>query len=317
MKNAFHGISQPLLDPRFYDKPVHDDLDIVLDIFIQGDLFGKFVHISIYTHTDITAFFCTVKQLCMRSLPAPHDRRQKLDPCALRESHDLIYHLIHSLFSDLASAFWTVGDPYSRIEQTEIIINLRHSPHCGPWIVVCRLLIDRDRRGKSFDAFHIRLFHLPQELPRIGRQGFHISPLPLCVDRIKRKRRFSRTAQPRQDHKFIPRDIHIYIFKVVLIRPTYPDILPGVHLFSHHVSFLFYFSTSFCPVHVRRLFLTVHISAFTLSVSISFNPSHLASSSDRPAYHAALPQLRSSVLLPPSSSALSDLRPASPVLCGS
>src|SRR5699024_6051103 len=35
MENALHRIGQPLLDPRFYHKPVHNDLNIMLDIFIQ------------------------------------------------------------------------------------------------------------------------------------------------------------------------------------------------------------------------------------------------------------------------------------------
>ena len=43
MEHAFHGIRQTLLDPRPHNKSVHYDLNIVLYIFIQCDIFRKFI----------------------------------------------------------------------------------------------------------------------------------------------------------------------------------------------------------------------------------------------------------------------------------
>ena len=38
VEHTFHGIGKALLNARLYHKPVHDDLDIVLDIFVQRDV---------------------------------------------------------------------------------------------------------------------------------------------------------------------------------------------------------------------------------------------------------------------------------------
>ena len=38
MQHIFHRICQPLLNPRFNYKPIHNDLNIMLDILVQCDL---------------------------------------------------------------------------------------------------------------------------------------------------------------------------------------------------------------------------------------------------------------------------------------
>ena len=91
---------------------------------------GQLIHIPIYPHPDITAFLRLLQQLRMGSLASAHDRRKKLNLRPLRQCHDLIHHLIHRLFCNLPSALRTMGDSHPGIEQTEIVIDLRHCPHC-------------------------------------------------------------------------------------------------------------------------------------------------------------------------------------------
>ena len=118
----------------------------MFDIFIQFDLLGQFVHVSIDLHTHITASFCLIQHLFMTSFSSAHHRCQKLDPGALRQFHDLIHHLVHRLFCDDLSTFRTVRNTDSRIQQTEIIVNLRHGSHGRTRVSVRGLLIDGDRR---------------------------------------------------------------------------------------------------------------------------------------------------------------------------
>ena len=156
----------------------------------------------------------------MFTLSAAHNRRQQLDLRALRQFHDLIDHLVNRLLFDLFSTLRAVRHTDPRVEKSEVIVDLRHCSHRRAGIAVRRLLIDRDCRRQSLNLLDIRLFHLPEELPCIGRQRLHIAPLTFGIDCIKCEGRFSRSRQSGQHDKFISRNIHINIFEVVLIRSS-------------------------------------------------------------------------------------------------
>ena len=106
----------------------------------------------------------------MRTFPASDNRGKKLDLRSLRKSHNLIYHLVNRLFGNLPPALRTVRGSDSRIEETEIIIDLRHSSNRRTRVMVRGFLVNGDGRRKPFDTLHVRFLHLSQELSRIGRQ---------------------------------------------------------------------------------------------------------------------------------------------------
>ena len=159
----------------------------MLDIFFQFDLFRQFIDTAVNLRTDKAAPSGLLQYPGMFSLTPLDHRRQQLDLRPLRQLHNLVHHLIHRLLPDLPAALWTVRNADSGIEQTKIVIDLRHRPHRGTGIAVGGLLIDGNGGRETFNAFHIRLLHLAQELPRIGRQRFHIPSLPLGIDCIKSK----------------------------------------------------------------------------------------------------------------------------------
>ena len=97
------------------------------------------------------------------------------------------------------------------IEQTKIVINLRHRSYGGTRIAVRRLLVYGNRRRQSLQTLDIRLFHLPQKLPRIRRKRLHITALSLRINRIKSKGRFSGTTQTCQHNELVPWNIQINI----------------------------------------------------------------------------------------------------------
>ena len=222
--DRLHGICQSLLNPFLHDQTVHHDLYVMLFIFFQLDLLGQIVQISVNAYPDIAAASGVVQYLHMLAFSAPHNRRQKLDLCPLRQSHQSIHDLIYGLLRNDLATFRTVGNPHPGIKQTEIIIDLRHCSHRGAGIPVGRLLIDGDGRRQSLDIIHIRLLHLSQKLSGVRRQRLHVSPLPLCVNRVKGERRLAGAAQSRQHHKFISRYIYINILQVMLSGSPNPNI---------------------------------------------------------------------------------------------
>ena len=136
MQYILHGVCQTFLDARFYDQAVHDDLDIMFDILVQGDILGQLVHVPVDAHADVAAALCLFQQLRVGPFAASHNRSEELDLRPLRQGHDLVHHLIHCLLHDLPPAFRTVRDPDPGIKETEIVIDLRHSAHCRTGVMV-------------------------------------------------------------------------------------------------------------------------------------------------------------------------------------
>ena len=162
----------------------------MLYILVQRDVLRQLVQTAVHPHSHIAAALCTLQNLHVLTLPSPNHRSQQLQSGPLRQQHDLIHHLIHRLPCNLSSTVGTVGNPDPGIEQTKIIINLRHRPHRGTGISVGRFLVNGNSGRQSVNTLHIGLFHLSQKLPGIRRQGFHIPALTLCIDGVKCQRGF-------------------------------------------------------------------------------------------------------------------------------
>ena len=80
-----------------------------------------------------------------------------------------------------------------------------------------RLLVDGDGGGKSFDALHVRLFHLSQELPRVGGQAFDVPPLSFRENGVERERRFAAARQTREHGERVAGNAHVDVFQVVFL----------------------------------------------------------------------------------------------------
>ena len=167
------------------DQTVNHDLYIVLDIFVQRNVLGDIIHISVDAQADVTGPPGPVDDLFMPALAPADDRSQQLDPGALRQFHQAVHHLVNCLFGDLTSAVGTVWGTDSGVEEPEIVVDLRHCTHRGTGVSVGGFLVDGDGGREPLNVLDIRLLHLAQELARVRGQRLHIAPLPFRIDRIE------------------------------------------------------------------------------------------------------------------------------------
>ena len=204
------------------------------------NLFRQFIHAAVDPYPDITASLGTLQHFGMLALTASDHRCQQLDLRTFSHVHDLIHHLIHSLLGNLSATLRAVGNTDPRIQQTEIVINLCYRTYGRTRVTVGGFLVNGDSGGQSFDAFHIGLLHLPQELSRVGGQGFHVTSLTLRIDRIECQRGFTGAGHTGEYHQFISGNVHINVFQVMFIGAPDLNVLPGAHLlcFFHCLAFL-------------------------------------------------------------------------------
>src|SRR5437867_7585525 len=149
-----------------------------------------------------------------------NQRCEHNDFCLRLVGEDLIDNLLGRLPLQWTAREWIVRLTDCRIKDAQIIVRLRCGRDCRSRIRAGAALLDGDGRGKTLDKIDIRLFHLIEELPRISRETFDVTPLPFRVQGVKGERRFSRAAQARNDDQFLTRNLQVKVLQIVLSRTT-------------------------------------------------------------------------------------------------
>ena len=211
LAGSFNGIGQAAVQIGFQHQPIHHDLNMVLFVLFQGDLFRQIIEDPVHPGTDKAALAGILQYLGVLTLFAADHRSQQLEPGTLRQSQNLIHDLIDGLPPNFLAALGAVGRAHSGPEQAQIVIDLRHGTHGGTGVLGGGLLIDGNGGGKAVDLIHIGLVHLSEEHPGVGAEALHIPPLAFGIDGIKRQRGLAGAGKSRQHHQFIPRDLQINI----------------------------------------------------------------------------------------------------------
>ena len=203
----------------------------MLLVLVELNRLREIIHVSVDPHADKAASLRGIKDLLVAALAPADNRREQLDLLPLRKRHDLINHLIDALLPDLSPTVRAVRNTDPRVEKTHVVVNLSDSSHRRARVSVRRLLIDGDGRRKTLDALHIGLLHLAEELARVGRERLHVSPLPLRVDRVERKRTLARPGETGQDDELVPRDVDVEVLQIVFICASDLYIFLSIHSF--------------------------------------------------------------------------------------
>ena len=110
-------------------------------------------------------------------------------------SHHLVNNILHRPTRHFRVTNWTMRYTNTCKQQTQIIINLSHRSYSRARVARSGLLVNRNRRRKTRNHIYVWLIHYAQEHSRIGRQGFHITTLPLGINRIEGQGRLTRAGK--------------------------------------------------------------------------------------------------------------------------
>ena len=201
-----------------HDQTVHHDLQRMLELLVQRGRLVQIVDLAIYADAHVAPLLGILHQLHVLAFAGAHDGGQHLHALALRQGEDLIHHLVDGLLLDLLAAFGTMGHADAGIEQTKVVVDLRHRAHGGTGVAACGLLVDGDGRGEALDGVDIRLFHLPKELPCVGGKTLHIAPLAFGIDGVEGQRGFAGAAETGEYHQLVAGNLQRDVFQVVFAR---------------------------------------------------------------------------------------------------
>ncbi len=142
-------------------------------------------------------------------------RKENVKARIRRPLQDGVGDLVHAVSSDGLSALSAVGDADPGEQQPKVIVDFRGRSHRrarGPGRIA---LTDGDCRRDAEHFIDFRSFDAFEELPRIGRQRFDISPLPFRVDRVEGQRGFARAADAGNDGQRVVGDLEVDVLEVV------------------------------------------------------------------------------------------------------
>src|SRR6516165_7463874 len=223
LEGGLERIREAVAELAIDDDAVDDDFDVVLQVLIEPADLVELKHLAV----DLDALKAAPLQLgqflAVFALAAAHDRRQQVEPGALRHRQDPIDHLRHRLADDRQSGGRRIGHADARPQQPHIVIDLGHRANRRARVARGRLLLDRDRRRQPFDRFDLGLLHQFEELPGISRLALDITALPLGIDRVEGERGLAGPREAGDHDEAVTRQVDIDVLEIVLARAADPD----------------------------------------------------------------------------------------------
>ncbi len=217
-QSGLQGIGETRGDIATDVKAVDDDINVMLELFIERRRIRDFIKLTVDPGALEAALHKFGQILAVLTLAAAHDRRQQIKPRAFIKRQRSVDHLADGLAFDRQAGRRRIGHADAGEQQPHVIVDLRHRADGGTGIARGGFLLNRNGRRETVDLVDIRLLHHFQELPRIGRQGFHVAALALGIDRVECQRRFAGPRQTGHDDQAVTWQIDIDVLQIVLAR---------------------------------------------------------------------------------------------------
>ena len=144
-------------------------IDVVLLLLVESGRFSQLDHLAVDDGASETLLHHLQHLLAVFALLAADVWRQDGELRGGRQGEQPIDHLLNRLRPDLLPAVRAVRDADRCVEQPQVVVDLGDRADRGPRISRSRSLLDGNRRREAFDRIDVRLLHLLQELPGVGR----------------------------------------------------------------------------------------------------------------------------------------------------
>ncbi len=214
-------LGEPALDARLHDQPVDDDVDRMIAPAVELDVLVERTEHAVDARLREPLLLQLGKLFLELPFSAADDRSEHVDAGILRIHHHHVHDALERLRRDLASALMAVRDADVGEQQPQVIVDFRDGADRRSRIRGGGLLLDGDGRRQAVDQIDVRLLHLLEKLPGVGRQRLDIAALSFGVNRVEGKGRLARPGQAGNDRQLVPRNIDVDIAEVMNARAAY------------------------------------------------------------------------------------------------
>ncbi len=223
LQRGLKAFGEALADIRAHHDAVDDDVDVVREFLVEGRGVREFIKGAVDLDALKTLFEVFGELLLVFALAAARDRRQQIEPCALRQRQHAVDHLRHQLAFDRQTRGGRVGHADARPQQAHVVVDLGDGADGGARVFRSRLLLDRNRRRQAVDLVDIRLLHHLQKLARIGGQRLDVAALAFGIDGVERERGFSGAGQAGEHGELVAGNLDVDVLQIMLARAADRD----------------------------------------------------------------------------------------------
>ncbi len=213
---------------RLHHEPVDDDVDRVLELLVERDLVLEQTLLAVHLHAREPLVPQLLEHVLVLALAVADDRRVDGELRPGRQLQDLVDDRLLALAGDRLPADRTVRAADARVQEPEVVVDLRDRADRRAGVPRRGLLVDRDRRREAVDRVDVRFLHHLEELARIGGEALDIAPLPLGVDRVEGEAGLPGAGEARDADQLVPGQPERDVLEVVLSGTV------NYELFSRH-----------------------------------------------------------------------------------
>ena len=160
LHRGFQRIGQARVNVLANDEAVDHDFDGVLLVFVERRQVGKLVNRAVDARAHVAPARHVLQKLRVFALAAAHHGRENQNFRALRQRHHLIHNLVDRLLLNHAPALRAMRRARARVEQAQVVVNLRHRAHGGARVLAGGLLVDGNGGRQTLDGVDVRFVHL-------------------------------------------------------------------------------------------------------------------------------------------------------------
>ena len=223
------AVAEARADVFAHDEAVHDGLDAMRFCLVEphGRRAAEFDSLAVHAHAHeslASQFFQHVAELADL---AADDRREQDHAAFRRECEDGVHDFLRRHAADHAARLRIVRLADGGEKHAQVVVDFGRGRDGRALVAARGALLDGDGRGQSLDEIHVRLLHLIQELPRVGREALDVSALAFRVERVEGEGGFPRAAEARDHDEFLTRDFQRQVLEIVLAGASDADHVCG------------------------------------------------------------------------------------------
>jgi hypothetical protein len=196
--------------------PIDHQLDGVLLLLLEGLDVLEADHHAVDPDPDEAGLARVGQELAELALAVVGLGRVQGDLGLVGQRGQLVDHLGGRPLGDRAAALVAALLADARVEHAQVVVDLGDRADRRPRVRGRALLLDGDRRRQAADALVLRLLHLAEELPGVGRQRLDVAALALGVEGVEGHRRLARARRPGDHHELVLGDLEAIDLQVVL-----------------------------------------------------------------------------------------------------
>ena len=185
LERRLDGVGQPVAQVVLHHEPVDDDLDRVLELLVELDLLVELAHLAVDLHAGEALAAQLLEQILVLALAVADDRRVDGELRPLGQPQHLVDDRLDRLPRDRPPADGAMRPSGARVEQAQVVVDLRDGADGRARVPRRRLLVDRDRRREPVDRVDVGLLHHLQELARVRGERLDVAALALGVDGVE------------------------------------------------------------------------------------------------------------------------------------